>query len=234
VGVPQVVQPDHRQPLLSQRPAGLGDLAGEAAGEPLGVPVGAVEVAEHERRVAHEVQGQQSTRRSVGAQRGHGARVEVDDPGPAGLGRALDEALAGALGLDDADAAGDREAAASRSTSRQRRASASPRRIPVTASSRQPMASSGSCSSAQLRSRARSGAVQACISGGRPSDGLGVSTVAPQGVWLVPVLLCSDADCAACRAGWSITSLASLRRSRAVDSGGLGRAMEADSRAASR
>ena len=55
LGVAEVVQPDHRQQVLSQRLARLNDLAGEAAGEPLGAPVGAVEVAEHERRVTPEV-----------------------------------------------------------------------------------------------------------------------------------------------------------------------------------
>jgi hypothetical protein len=109
--VPQVVQPDQRQLLLPQRLAGLGGQAGEAAGVPLGVAVRAIEVTEHQRRVAHGFQGQQSARRSVGTQRGDGARVEVDDPGPAGLGRPLDQLLARALGLHHADAATDREAA---------------------------------------------------------------------------------------------------------------------------
>jgi hypothetical protein len=56
--VPLVVQSDHRQSLLPQRPARLNGLAGEAAGEPLRMPLGAVEIAEHEHRVAHEVQRQ--------------------------------------------------------------------------------------------------------------------------------------------------------------------------------
>ena len=46
MGVPEVVQPDHRPPRLPQRLAREHDLAGEAAAEPLGVPVCAVEVAE--------------------------------------------------------------------------------------------------------------------------------------------------------------------------------------------
>ncbi len=113
----RVVQPGHRQLLLLQRLARLDDLAGEAAGEPLGVPVGVVEIAEHERRVTHEVQRQQPTSCPAGTERGDGARVEVDDPRSARLGRALDEALAGALGRDDAEAA----AAPARSGRRWRR-----------------------------------------------------------------------------------------------------------------
>ena len=60
MGVAEVVQPDPRQQVLPQRSPRLDDLTGEAAGAPLRVPVGAVEVAEHERRVPHEVRGQPS------------------------------------------------------------------------------------------------------------------------------------------------------------------------------
>src|SRR4029450_1274723 len=47
-----------------------GDLAGESAGEPLGVPVGAVEVAEHQRRVAHELVREGTASRAVNPQGG--------------------------------------------------------------------------------------------------------------------------------------------------------------------
>jgi hypothetical protein len=45
------------------------DLAGDAAGEPLGVPVGSVELAQHERDVPDEVEGQQAAGRPVAAER---------------------------------------------------------------------------------------------------------------------------------------------------------------------
>ena len=79
MGVAEVVQPDHRQPLLPQRSTRPREMAGEVAGEPLRVPMGAVEVAEHERRVAHEIERQQSASGPVGTKRGHGAGVQVDN-----------------------------------------------------------------------------------------------------------------------------------------------------------
>jgi hypothetical protein len=75
------------------------------------VPVGAVEIAEDERRVAHEVEGEQAPGGPVSAQRGDGACIEVDDPGLAGLRWAFDQLLAGALVLHHPDAAADCEAA---------------------------------------------------------------------------------------------------------------------------
>jgi hypothetical protein len=141
---------------LAQRLTGLKHLADQAAGEPLGVPVGAVEVADCGGRAPHEVQSEQSAKCPVGAERGHGARVEVDDPGLACLGRAFDPLFVGAIGLHHADAAGRREPAGVQVGVAPRRASASPRRIPVAAGSRQPMARSGSWASAQHRNRASS------------------------------------------------------------------------------
>ena len=84
-------------------------LADEAAGEPLRMPVAAVEVAQHDRRVLHEVYGQQPTDCPIGAERGDGARVQIHDPGLARLRPALDQLLAGAFGLHHADAAAYRE-----------------------------------------------------------------------------------------------------------------------------
>jgi hypothetical protein len=52
VGVPEIVQPDPRQLVLPQRPACLSHLLDEPAGVPLGVPVGAVEGPEDQRGVA--------------------------------------------------------------------------------------------------------------------------------------------------------------------------------------
>jgi hypothetical protein len=155
VGVPPVVRPDHRQSLL-QRLARANDLAGEAAGEPLGAPVGAAEVAEHEGRVSHEVEGQQSASYPRAAERGHGAWVEVDDPGPAGLGRALDQSLPGTLGVHHANAAADSEAAGVQVDV----PPAQGRRLPV-AASRQPVARSGSSVIARVRNRPSSGRLTA-------------------------------------------------------------------------
>jgi hypothetical protein len=79
VGVARVVQSDHRQPVLPQCLASLKDLAGRAAEEPLRVLVGAVEVAENERRVPHQVQGQPSAGCPAASERSQRARGQVDD-----------------------------------------------------------------------------------------------------------------------------------------------------------
>jgi hypothetical protein len=67
--------------------------------------MGAVEVAQHKRRVPDELKGQQAAGRPIAAERCHGARVEVDDAGLAGLGWAFDQLLAGALVLHNPDTA---------------------------------------------------------------------------------------------------------------------------------
>jgi hypothetical protein len=86
VGVSQTVQSDHRQLVLPQGLARTRQLSGEAAGEPFRMPMAAVELAQHERGVPDEVEGQEAASRPVGAERGYGAHVQVHDAGLSRLG----------------------------------------------------------------------------------------------------------------------------------------------------
>ena len=78
MSVAEVVQPDHRQPLLPQRLTRLDDWPVNRRENRSGcrwVP----SIAEHERRVTHEVECQQPTSSPIGTERGHRARIHIDD-----------------------------------------------------------------------------------------------------------------------------------------------------------
>ena len=101
----QVMQPDHRQRVGAELPAGPRQLVYEEAGEVGRVPPRPVQLAERDRVVPSEVQGQRPALRSVGAQRGEGLRIELDLATATGLRRALVQVGRLALLLDDGEAA---------------------------------------------------------------------------------------------------------------------------------
>jgi hypothetical protein len=173
VGVPQVVQPDCRRYGVLELPGRRGQLPGELPGQPLGVTQTAVEPTEDVGVVPGQGQRQ---RPPLGAVRTQCASVRPsrsitrdlpDFGGPTSKRSPSPSALTSTAERRTV------RVPASKSTSPQRTASASPRRIPVMASSSHAGYSSGRSRSVQSRKVRSWSASQVCISGDLASFAVG-------------------------------------------------------------
>jgi hypothetical protein len=105
VCVPQVVQPDRRDPVVAQGALRPLEVTEETPREPLRVTVVAFEVTEHDSSAADQFRGESASYRPMSTQAFHGAGVEVDDPSLASLGRTFHQLLALPFVLHQAHAA---------------------------------------------------------------------------------------------------------------------------------